>query len=78
MTEFWIYMNNHWWVGFWLCIWFMALNVVIAQTFLNAANKAVMVLFRGWPPNHLNASGNWKPQPELKVVEEKEDGKDSI
>lgn len=25
--------------------------------------RMIMVLFRGWPPNHLDADGDWKPEP---------------
>ena len=25
--------------------------------------RMIMVLFRGWPPPHLDADGDWKPNP---------------
>lgn len=29
--------------------------------------RATMICVRGWPPNHLDADGDWKPEPKTDV-----------
>lgn len=33
------------------------------QVFVVRTYRVLMVAFRGWPPSHLDADGDWKPQP---------------
>lgn len=42
----WDWMNEHWWVGFWL--WFWGMGAVVAV--IKVIFKFIAVLSRGWPP----------------------------
>lgn len=65
MTELWAFANNHWWISFWAFFWFMAFAVTLLHVLLftlpNRILRTIKVLCRGWPPEHLDADGDWKP-----------------
>lgn len=61
---------EHWWLVFWLALWamFCALMLVydvtnLVRFLVNRPLRTIKVLVRGWPPAHLNADGDWRPQP---------------
>jgi hypothetical protein len=36
----------------------------VSATMVNRVLRTVKVLVRGWPPAHLDADGDWRPQQE--------------
>ena len=72
----WQFFDNHGfiaWCALWLCwpaIWFsyLAFRFVVFTT-PNCILRTIKVLFRGWPPAHLDADGDLRPTakaPEVK------------
>lgn len=57
MTEAWAWANEHWFLTFLLvyCAMYVPLNA------LTRTYRVILVLARGWPPEHLDADGDWKP-----------------
>lgn len=53
------FMNNHPFISLFIC-W--AITAVIAR-FIVRISRVAMVGSRGWPPAHLDADGDWKPEP---------------
>ena len=51
--SFWDFWNNH------VFLAFIALCLIWGLT--SQLIRAVVVLVRGWPPEHLDADGGWKP-----------------
>ena len=55
----------HWWLAFWLAFWALygvyGLLSILAFTYRRTL-RLLIVLFRGWPPAHLDADGDWKPK----------------
>jgi hypothetical protein len=43
---------------------FLAVGIVeLIKYFARAILRGVLVSVRGWPPAHLDADGDWKPEP---------------
>lgn len=69
MTELLNFAGEHWflaWCALWLAwapAWFamaaLRLPLVLVQRIL----RTIKVALRGWPPAHLDADGDWKPEP---------------
>ena len=57
----------------WCSLWLFWVVVPIVQ----AVFKVVNITLRGWPPEHLNADGDWGPEPE-QVRNEKADDQGRI
>lgn len=63
--------DKHWWLAFWLCFWALCFAFGAVYSALGLANnllkivkmvlRSLLVLARGWPPEHLDADGDWKP-----------------
>jgi hypothetical protein len=70
MVNFWI-----WWTEFSATSPYLALTLAFwalvaacvfvgnASRLTNRVFRMVMVTLRGWPPAHLDADGDWKPEP---------------
>lgn len=62
MSEF---INHHPWMTFWLLlilgVWWSDMIQIVVSRCVRASNVAK----RGWPPPHLDADGDWKPEPEV-------------
>ena len=70
MTEFYQFAGEHWfltWCALWLVWGVFWLPVALASLIfrlLNRILRTINVAIRGWPPEHLDADGDWKPLPE--------------
>lgn len=49
------------WGGVWLVMLFLQYTLKIISRVL----RVFLVAIRGWPPAHLDADGDWKPEPEV-------------
>jgi len=72
----WAYAQVHWFWGFWACFWtlisFWGISIAVIGL-IKRVCRVLIIMVRGWPPAHLNADGDWKPVPKVKV-ETNEDG----
>lgn len=72
MTEMWAFFDQHVilaWCALWLIwgvFWVIAVAIRTAWVLSNRILRTFVVLFRGWPPSHLDADGDWKQLPEKK------------
>lgn len=69
MTEVLTFAGEHWFLA-WCALWLAWPVVVIAGALvnwpfrlMNRVLRTIKVAARGWPPSHLDADGDWKPQP---------------
>lgn len=53
------FMSDSPWTTFFLA--YFAARALISIT--SRAYRMIMVSLRGWPPAHLDADGDWKPEP---------------
>ena len=64
--EMWEFFDNHWFIA-WCALWLLWGVVPIAYIVLfrlpNRLLRSIKVLVRGWPPEHLDADGDFKPAP---------------
>jgi hypothetical protein len=44
------------------CLFYMATRTMFL--FYNRTLRTINVAINGWPPEHLDADGDWKPEPE--------------
>lgn len=70
---FWDFWNQHpllaWcalWLG-WPAAWFAVVVVNTIFRIINRLFRTINVCVRGWPPEHLDADGDWKPVEEAKL-----------
>lgn len=62
MTEFWQFWGEHYflaWCALWL-LWMIVPLVTLPFGLITRTYRMLMVFFRGWPPEHLDADGDWK------------------
>lgn len=60
------FAGEHWflaWCLLWL-LWAPYLTLCLAVKLAARTCRLLMVALRGWPPQHLDADGDWKPQPQ--------------
>lgn len=68
MNEFYAWTDNHGflaWCALWLVwgvVWLVAVAFEIGFRLLNRIMRTIRVCARGWPPAHLDADGDWRPQ----------------
>ena len=66
MHDFWIWATEHWWLGFWLAFWALVFAYQLAFAVLvrlpNRLIRHAAIRKRGWPPAHLDADGDFKPE----------------
>lgn len=62
MTELLTFMGNHPWLTFFMTY----ILGEVAFRIINRILRTIKVLFRGWPPAHLDADGDWKPEKDAK------------
>lgn len=73
---FWDFWNKHEflaWCALWLvwgAIWLAAVVAGVAWKFCNRLLRTIKVCVRGWPPEHLDADGDWKPEPKHEEAQE--------
>ena len=68
MTEILNFAGEHVFLA-WSALWLLWGLFIIPQFLLSMTIRTyrmVMVIFRGWPPCHLDADGDWKPLPKQK------------
>lgn len=53
------FMHAHWFIT-WCALWLGWAVAAIVHMIL----RAILVAIRGWPPQHLDADGDFKPQKE--------------
>lgn len=61
---FWDFWNVHEflaWCALWL-VWMVVPLVGLVIEFVIRTYRMIMVCLRGWPPEHLDADGDWKPE----------------
>ena len=59
LVEHWVFSTFFFWPVALVAIWLILLPVkLITRTY-----RFIMVLCRGWPPEHLDADGDHKPAP---------------
>ena len=65
----WEFWGDHWflsWSALWLVWGVVWMPVAIASVVARLANRVlrtIKVACRGWPPEHLDADGDWRPLP---------------
>lgn len=56
--------DTHWWLAFWLAFWALVFAygalLVVNRTIIRVL-RFVKILARGWPPEHLDADGDYRP-----------------
>lgn len=63
------FMHAHWFLtwllawGFWGVVWLVGIAIQGPYRLVNRLLRLIMVLARGWPPAHLDADGDWRPEP---------------
>lgn len=65
MTEFYLFAGEHPLLTFFLvCLLVLLVEVLLTRLFIvvNRFFRMTMVSIRGWPPSHLDADGDWKPE----------------
>lgn len=63
--EFWDFFHAHpfiAWCALWLG-WAVLFFAEIIYRILNRILRTIKVVVRGWPPEHLDADGDFRPQP---------------
>ena len=55
------------WCALWL-FWGIVPIATVAASLITRLYRAVMVSARGWPPEHLDADGDWRPADETPNV----------
>jgi hypothetical protein len=55
------------WCALWL-VWMIVPLVQLAVSLVSRLLRTVKVLARGWPPAHLDADGDWKPEPKAETT----------
>lgn len=68
--------TEHWWLAFWLAFWALVFGYLLVLALVRVpfiltqrVLRAVVVLLRGWPTEHLDADGDWKKEPERPPLE---------
>jgi len=44
-------------------VWVVGCTIAVIGKVISRLYRTVMVCVRGWPPSHLDADGDWKPEP---------------
>lgn len=64
MTNIYQFMSDSPWLSFFIGI-FVVVPICLAPfRLLNRLFRHLNVRARGWPPAHLDADGDWKPEPD--------------
>ena len=61
---FWDFWHQHYflaWCALWL-VWGVIWLATIMLRLCSRLLRTIMVSIRGWPPEHLDANGDWKPE----------------
>ncbi len=64
----WEFFNQHYflaWFALWLVwgvFWIIAIATECVLKLVNRILRTIKVCARGWPPEHLDADGDWKPE----------------
>jgi len=71
------FFDQHWFLawcalwGIWPAFWFGVIAVQLVGFRLpNRLFRTLNVLFRGWPPEHLDADGDFKKVPKQEPIQE--------
>ena len=56
------FFADHWLICL-IALWFM---VELVGRCYSRTMRTILVSLRGWPPNHLDADGDWKPKEQTK------------
>lgn len=60
-----VFASEHWfltWCALWL-LWPIVLLPSLMIRIINRTYRVINISTRGWPPAHLDADGDWKPEP---------------
>lgn len=58
---FWDFWDRHEFLSWWAMLLF-AVVAELAWKLCNRLLRTIKVFVRGWPPDHLDADGDWKPE----------------
>ena len=61
----WEFWGEHWflaWSALWL-VWAVVPIAIQCSWIVNRILRAINVALRGWPPEHQDADGDWRPLP---------------
>lgn len=58
-----IFADEHWFLSFWIIVFGYFLLKAVLWHLPNRILRTINVLMRGWPPAHIDADGDWRPQP---------------
>jgi len=62
------FFNEHWflaWCALWLCWPVLGIVRLLVFNLPKHILRTIKVAIRGWPPEHLDADGDWKPEPKV-------------
>jgi len=74
--NFWDFWHQHWflaWCALWLgwgVVWLAAIVAEVVWRLTNRLLSTIKICVRGWTPEHLDADGDWKPEPKQEVQDE--------
>lgn len=61
MSNFWMFWSEHWFLA-WCALWLCWPVVALPSFVINRVLRTIKVVCRGWPPAHLDADGDWRPE----------------
>lgn len=62
MSDFFDFAGKHWFLAIFMILFVCGVLRLVVYSFMRLC-RLLVVLVRGWPPAHLDADGNWKPEP---------------
>lgn len=62
--SFWDFCSKHWILAFFM----LCAAYYLARCLVVRVTRTINVTSRGWPPSHLDADGDWKPEPEKETT----------
>ena len=74
----WSFWGEHWflaWSALWLVwglVWLPIAALSIMAKLANFLLRTIKVAARGWPPEHIDADGGWRPLPKKTTQPENE------
>lgn len=64
MAEMWNLFDEHWFLAFLALVGFISLSHALLFRLPNRVLRTIKVMKRGWPPQHLDADGDFKTKPD--------------
>lgn len=64
LLEHFLSMAKEWPLGLFLELWVIGCLAGLVAKMFGRILRSINIAIRGWPPAHLDADGDWKPEPE--------------